>query len=280
MKIGVLLLVALLFPFVPAQAQDTLRMLTSEQFGALDAHLARQTAQFEAGKLSEREIIDAYKPFYTQQDVLSQHFRNWTRKHPGSFQAHLAFGIYLRKLGEHGRGTKRIGETPPDNLNVMSSRLDEARAELDKAWKLNGKSYLVAFNLLNAAQFDRSIPEARRHLDIANKLFPENFYARARYLVHLQPRWGGSYREMDEFIQEASRSGLSKQRLRWLQAIKESDFGATQRDSGASKEVYELHYIRALTLSADADPAFRAGYLVKAMPLCRKDSHRSQSYCG
>lgn len=257
------------FSWSVASASDTdvLRAIGLRNFTALEKYFADIDSRFERHELAERDLVDAYRPFYQGQEPMRRLLTSWIEKKPSSYAAYLARGIYFRKLGQFKRGTGYISEVPPENLEYMDKMYELAKSDLLMAQRLRPSSYLAALHLLNIAQSDGDQVAARRNLELANKAFPENFMARARYLSGLEPRWGGSHAMMNSFIREVESGGAPEQHVRWLRAIELDDRGSISLDQGHPVEARE-HFVEALRLSDDADERFHADYVRYSVHYC------------
>jgi hypothetical protein len=102
--------------------------------------------------------------------------------------------------------------------------------------------------------------ESRRLLDDGNKMLPSNTLVRNRYMVSLQPRWGGSYGEMREFINRSKSDGASREGLLQLEAIMYSDMGHSLMEQDEPDEAVK-HFARALDLSTKVRTEFRSEFL-------------------
>jgi len=260
-----------------AQTLDVLQHVKSGRFDALEKYFSSLENKFDQGQISEEELVDAYRPFYLQHDVLSGDLNLWVEQR-SSYTAHLARGIYFRKLGELNRGTRFASETPPEKLDFMIRMFQVAKRDFWRALQLKPVSYLATLHLLNIAQFEGDRKSARMYVNLANRIHPTNFMARARYLIHLQPRWGGTHEQMQWFIDECRLAGVPADRLRWLEAIKREDEGSMQEDRG-ELSLAQQSFKAALALSIDAAPRFRRAYINRAIRICSRPQHSSQDYC-
>lgn len=245
---------------------------------AVEKHFSAMQKKFESGAATEYELLDAYKIFYAKEDVYRNQFKAWIGSYPDSPYAYLARGIYFRKLGENRRGNKYIRQTPEENLRYMQKMHELAKKDLGVSLHLNEKSYLSALHLLNIAQFQGDDRAADEYLEMANRLLPSNFIARARYLVHLTPRWGGSYELMDEFIERCRREGMPQKGIDRLKAIKLDDQGFVLHESGDIGRAYPT-YVAALKLAKPSGRRFRDDYLGYSLQVCRRQPHASADYC-
>jgi len=154
----------------------------------------------------------------------------------------------------------------------------KAKSDLESALKHNSKSYLAALHLLNIAQFEGDNQGAARALDLANSIYPPNFLARARYAVHLMPRWGGSYDRVDAFIAHCRSQRVPESTIALIQAVKLEDQGHAAAERGHTKEAIAF-FERALPLSRAGGSRFRGVYLRYSLYFCAKYKFGGE-YCS
>lgn len=261
-----------------AQAGDVLDQLRSGGFQSVETRFSAVQGDFEKERITEFELLDTYKVLYRKEDDLRGELNAWVKAYPKSPSAYLARGVYFRKLGEFKRGTKSISRTPPENLEYMTQMFELAKKDLETALQLNPRSYLAVLHLLNIAQFEGDDDAANRYLRLGNSLLPSNFLVRARYLIHLTPRWGGSYRRMDQFISQCRTDGLATSQIDLLQAIELDDQGSALHDKGDWEQA-RLKYLNALRLSISGGSRFRRDYLKHSIEVCADPQHGSKEYC-
>lgn len=261
-----------------AQTGDILEQLRSGHFRSVETRFSTVQTDFEKGRVTEFDLLDAYKVFYRKDDNLRTELNAWVTAYPESSSAYLARGAYFRKLGEFKRGTNYISQTPAEDVRYMTQMFDLAKKDLGMALQLNPKSYLAALHLLNIAQFEGDDDAANTYLRLGNSLLPSNFLVRARYLIHLTPRWGGSYPRMDHFISQCLTDGLNTSRIDLLRAIELDDQGRVLHENG-DWEKARPKYLDALRLSISGGSRFRRDYLSASMKVCSDPQHGSKEYC-
>ncbi len=255
-----LLLSAILLPSAQAGGIDVIAKLRAHEFSELERHYEDVESRFERRGLSERDLLAAYYPFYRKEDTLSADFSAWIEQRPSSSLARLSRGIYLRKLGEFRRGQGYAHQTRAADLEYMTQMHARANEDLIAALRQRPDSYITVLHLLNIAQFSMDRQAARAYLDAANRLVPDNLFARARYLISLAPRWNGSHDQMDAFVEETKTGGVTEQLGRWLEAIvsdNRADVAFYQGDDAGAA----AYAADALRLSADAGEQFRSDFL-------------------
>jgi tetratricopeptide (TPR) repeat protein len=235
-------------------------------------------SEFEKGRITEFTLLDLYKVFYQRQDNLRAELNAWVKAYPKSSSAYLARGVYFRKLGEFKRGTNYISQVPPESIQYMAQMFTLAKRDLETALRLNPRSYLAVVHLLNIAQFEGDDDASDRYLQLGNALQPSNLLVRARYLIHLTPRWGGSYASMDQFIDESRAAGLAANQVDLLRAILLNDQGSALLSKGDWQQA-RRKYEGALQLSMAGGPRFRRDYLNESMQVCSDTQLAAKEYC-
>ncbi|HEY9027311.1 MAG TPA: DUF4034 domain-containing protein [Burkholderiaceae bacterium] len=257
---------------MPASAQDIVADLRAHRFDAVERPLLAAEDAFQARRISEYDLLDAYKVFYLEQDVLSEDMAAWEHAHPASWIARLASGTYHRKLGEIRRGQGYIQDVAADDRRYMLRQFDLARAELQRALELNPRSYLALLNLANVAQFVDDDALADKTLTAANQAYPGNLLIRARYLVHLTPRWGGSLPAVDAFVEDTRKAHAPPDVVRLLEATRDTEHGFADETQGRQERALES-YRQAVAEAArgGVDPRFARTYLLYALRHCAID---------
>jgi len=261
-----------------AQDEDVLGLLRLGRFQSIETKFSNIQAGFEKGLVTEFDLLDMYKVFYQREDNFRIELNAWIKAYPKSPSAYLARGVYFRKLGEFRRGTNYISQIPPEHLSYMQQMFDLAKKDLEMSLHLNPKSYLSVLHLLNIAQFEGNDEAANTYLRLGNSLLPSNFLVRARYLIHLTPRWGGSYQNMEEFIAQCQTEGVDLGQIALLRAIELEDKGVVLAEQG-NKGQARSRYLDALRLSISGGSRFRRDYLKASIALCAEPEHRSNEYC-
>jgi tetratricopeptide (TPR) repeat protein len=256
-----------------ASAQDLVADLRAHRFDAVERPLQAAEDAFVANRLSEYDLLDAYKAFYVAQDVLSDDMAAWERERPNSWIARVASGTYHRKLGEIRRGQGYIQDVPPDDQQYMLRQFGLAQSELKRALQMNPHSYLAMLNLVNVAQFVSDDKLADRMLVLGNQSWPANLLIRARYLVHLAPRWGGSLRAIDAFIADTRTAHAPADVVRLLEAVGDTERGFVYETQGQPDRALEAYRRTVVAASrGGVDPRFARTYLLYALRHCDVDS--------
>jgi tetratricopeptide (TPR) repeat protein len=260
-----------------AAGNDVLSWVEGNDIGSLNKYYGDIQHGFESGAVTEVDLRNAYRPLYMLDATGAKNLTIWAEGAPRSYVAHLALGIYLKKLGEKVRGEKFVEETPVEKLIEAESYFARANRELSKSLSLTSKPYLSIFHMLSIAAWMGERSNAETLLTAANKMFPSNALARCRFVKILLPRWGGSYGEADAFIAATQKEGVAPGVIYQLQAIKEDDIGHTLVSKGDHAAANE-HFVRALQLAERSGGTVSSDWLQTSRYfICRNGS--AVSYC-
>jgi len=189
----------------------------------------------------------------------------------------LIRGVYFKRKGNDVRGDKYISQTPQENLDKMRQYHERAIAELRTSLTLTKKPFLSVFHLLDIIQSEGSKEDSLALIAAANEMLPSNTLARNRFMGSLTPRWGGSYKDMREFISRSKEEGVSTIGLFQLEAIMYDDMTATSITRG-DKQSATKYFDRALELAERVGGDFRKDWLPFANTPCAQRLEL-QKYC-
>jgi hypothetical protein len=267
------------FCSLPIRAEDVspLVALGEKNFIGLDNTLNRLQEKFEVGRVTEIELRNAFRPFYKLNHQQEMALREWVKASSKSYSAHLALGIFLKKAGLEARGGKYISQTPRENIVEMQRLFALSKSELNLSLGLSAKPYLTVFHLLDIARTEGDDEASGKLLIQANKMLPNNRLARNRYIVSFEPRWGGSYRQMEKFISDAKKEGVDPEGIMQLEAIMYDDLGLSAWSSGDHKSARN-NFLEALGRAKKLGGSFKDDWLGSAVEyICQKS--KEPEYC-
>jgi tetratricopeptide (TPR) repeat protein len=272
-----------------ARASDTapthdeiVDLLSHAQYAALDKRLAAVQSDYDHGGIDDVQLREVFRGFYFTTPTLAKNFDEWVQAFPESYVAHLARGIYYKKVGQERRGDKSSSETSADQFAGMTQALERASADLELSMTLDAKPLLSFLHRINIHQLHGAGSNARVLLDRSIKIDPHNFVVRFAYLTALQTAWGGSTAEMRAFYDESEKAGLTAKQLREMQAMIQEDIAWTARyvDNDPAKAARAYGREAELTpdkgcvvcgpLHKEADTWFNANKYAKAIELYSK----------
>ncbi|MGH8648205.1 MAG: M48 family metallopeptidase, partial [Burkholderiales bacterium] len=182
-------------------------LLERADYGELERLLSGYQRAFEADPVLSPRLENAYQAFRKVAQEAEPRFNEWVRKYPSSYTALAARGCFLYFQGLEARGTGYVRDTPEENIRAMRAYLDRARADLGRSLTLAPKPYISRLTLMSIARTSGSRRDERAHYLEAVKLAPQSIELRLAHMTALEPRWGGSYAQMEAFLAE-SRSQL------------------------------------------------------------------------
>ena len=266
-----------------AGQEDVTALLLSPDHGALAQSLTAVQQGFEAGRLTELELQQAFDPFASLTDAQAlQALREWAAQSPASYVAHLALGLSHRAQGSNARGRTFWDDTTPAQREGMLEHFALVEPELRRSITLTAKPYLSLLNLMAIAAHRADRPLLNATLLMANEALPGNRMARLQYARFLLPRWGGSPEQLDAFMAQSREQGVAEDTLLQMQAIELNDRGLALRAEHHATRAREL-FKQALQLARQAGDVegFRAAYLSAAVKhVCKDDNaDRTEPVC-
>jgi tetratricopeptide (TPR) repeat protein len=189
-------------------------LLFHRKFAELTSYFERFQDDFEVDPKREYWPEDAAATFDSAEPELLAAIDEWARATPASFAPYLARGAYWTSVAYARRGGKLASQTSAADFASMEDAVDRAAADLDRALVIRPK--LVAARTLQISVFLPASEGAKLKsaIDQAIAVCPTCFVPRTKYVMALEPRWGGSYAAMERFARDAS--ALPNPRLRFL----------------------------------------------------------------
>ena len=192
---------------VPAH-REVVALVARRDIEALERLLGGYQTAFEADSGTSRALADAFRAFREVPRSAQTTLDEWCKTHPTSYAAFLARGKFFYYQGKDARGSAYVGETPEENLRTMHAFMHKARIDLEHSLRLTAKPYASRLGLTWIAIYAGSRGDEQMQYQEALKFAPQSVDLRLSHMTNLEPRWGGSYREMEAFVSE-SRAQLS-----------------------------------------------------------------------
>lgn len=178
-------------------------LLEHSRFSELNQYAEKLQSEFEADPLKEYWPLDAFDAFDSAEEELGKKLDAWVAATPGSFAPYMARGTHRVRVGYAMRGAAWASETHQENFVRMREAFGKAVQDLDRARALRPKLVAALRQKLLMAMPGRGVVSADHALAQALALCPTCFQVRVTYILGLEPRWGGSYEEMDRFARGA-----------------------------------------------------------------------------
>lgn len=194
-------------------------MLRSQQYQELDGRYSAMQRKFENGELTGDDLRAQFREFYPTDPDLAPRYDAWVAQFPESYVARVARGIYYKKVGFESRGTNYIKDTSQSQIDAMSAAFEKSVADLRASLTMDPKPFLSYFHLLDIGRAVGAKENLRALFDHVIELDPSSYAVRLKYMVTLEPRWGGSMEEMWGFYAECQRAGLNDAQDKELQGM-------------------------------------------------------------
>jgi Zn-dependent protease with chaperone function len=183
-------------------------LLDRGDYAELERLLGGYQQAFEADAALSPRLENAFAAFRKAPQGAEPRFNEWVAKFPSSYVALTARGCFYYFQGWEARGTAYMSETPQENIRAMQAYLEKARKDLERSLVLAPRPFVSRLTLMSIARTSGSRREERAQYLEAVKLAPQSIELRLSHMTSLEPRWGGSYRQMEAYLAE-SRSELA-----------------------------------------------------------------------
>ncbi len=171
-------------------------------FEALTVIVEQAEAETKAGDSQLALQSDMYI-FNSDEDGKREHLDAWVERAPNSWVAHAARAEFLVGEGWRARGTKSVGKTTNEQFALMRVAFTDAEKDLIRTIELEpgyGGSYTNYLEIAKNNVGSRTVSEI---MDMALAQDLGSYYLRYRYLNAVDPKWGGSYRQVRRFAFES-----------------------------------------------------------------------------
>lgn len=222
-------------------------LLRSQQFEQLDKRFQHLQVQYEQGRIDDRSLMLEYQGFYNSSPENEPFLTEWVTAHPTSYVARVARGIYYARVAIHRRGERFVNETPPESMAQMVQYLALSEKDLTTSLTLTPKPIVSLVELLEVSQYLGNRVKGLAWLKYADGIDPQNYWARRRHLISLEPRWGGSYEEMWEFVSWCQNRNTPNDYLRIFESRIYHDQAKSLAEAGQKEKAVPL-YRKALSL--------------------------------
>jgi len=233
--------------------QEILELLTARRYEELDRRMNDVQRGYVKGQVSELDLLETFRAFYTTNPKLHEPFHEWAKRYPKSYAARLARGIYNKRIGGEYRGDAFAAETPRSRKELMAAFYEKAMADFEASLELDEKPILTYLYMMDIQKYSGRwsiriwlwhlwINPNRFTLNEALALAPDSFILRRKFMHTLEARWGGVPGEMEAFFAESQKARLKREELNALQALVHADRGwrsYVRRDFPAAFNEYQ-----------------------------------------
>lgn len=188
---------------IPLVSISLIELIKNSEFKKLTSMLDGYHAQLEDDIANDMFIYKAYRSFTIEDEKLLHQIMLWKKSQPENPQPLLAEAFYYYGKAWRTRGTKRISLTPEKDIREMKVLLSHSKKLLEKSffdqsYKLIASALLI--DVIRPIADDSAVEQVYEN---ALLKFKASYLLRYRFLISLQPRWGGDYRATQDVINEA-----------------------------------------------------------------------------
>jgi membrane associated rhomboid family serine protease len=186
------------------------RAFHNEEFGSLETILHSQAGKLVTFDDGGSELQGAFKGLSdllgrtsAPAPVLSRIAR-WRRDFPTSDAPDLVESLFFREWAWQARGGGYAEGVSPQAWAIYRQRVEMAKASLDEAAdkpQMSPAWYQLAISL--GVDESKSRDQLRKLFDLSVDQFPDYYGPYPQMLRALLPKWGGSYEQIDDFIEQA-----------------------------------------------------------------------------
>lgn len=239
------------------QYQEDRRLLLEKKFDVLDRKLNAVQGDYELGKLRSEEVLASLRTFYETSPGFTPLLTEWVTQFPQSYAARSARAVHYKYLGRAQRGGAWINNTSPEQLKGMEHYLKLAMQDLAASEKLTKKPMITYLHMIDIGMYMGKDDFNQKVLKKGLALKSDAFTLRRKYLYTLVPKWGGSFEQMDAFVNGCKEQGVPRNDLHTLEAMVHLEKGL---DSVRNKDLLKAMVLfdKAIALNPNIDELHEA----------------------
>jgi len=217
-------------------------------YKSLSEKLEEMQRAYEHDIMEEANLYKAYSIFNHAIPQYETYLNEWIAAYPAICAPYVARAEYYSACAHASRGGAWASETSEKQFAGMRRYFSLAMQDIENALKLNPKMEVCYDILIEVGQFASNDALKLNSLKEVLKFNPYAYQVRATYLHSLTPRWGGSYNQMQEFIDDAEKYASVNPRLTALKAVISADKASIMAHDSRYDEAIQL-YTEALRIA-------------------------------
>ncbi len=188
-----------------ASRLEIVRLLRARNFVALTRAIETRQAQVERDIRQEAELATVVLSFDIADATATPLIDEWVAATPGSFAPRLGRAVHRVALAGASRGTRWASETSEEQFAGMETHLRGAVEDAQAVVAINprvGEAYGVQ---IRAAMATGDQDDCAKAAGTGLLKLPASMRIRTALAICYLPRWGGSYRLIEELARESDR---------------------------------------------------------------------------
>ncbi len=177
-------------------------LFESRRFQELTSLLEKYQTSCEQDIRWEFSVQDAFNVFDVTQPSYRMLIVEWVQASPKSWVPLIAQANYYYALGWKARGGKYASETSEEQIRQMRDNFAVTVQDTTAALRINPRLCFAYDLLMKVNQAEGNQDAGALLVRKALASFPDSYLIRYRHMMSLTPRWGGSYKKMEQFALE------------------------------------------------------------------------------
>lgn len=198
---------------------DIKRMIDAKDWSGLEAHFTEILRRHYSGEDPEYLIYRSF-PLYSwkSQQEADDYTLRWLKAAPDDAYANMTRGNLLSNRAWQVRGDSVASKTDNRQMKNAKQLAKEASALLRKASILQPRLLPAYRTLMNAEMLAGDSDKVGETFRQAIRKSPHSYYVRNTLINFLEPKWGGSLRDMDWVVEDSEPYLARNPRLALLRA--------------------------------------------------------------
>jgi tetratricopeptide (TPR) repeat protein len=229
------------YPIKTVELTELRHLLLDKNFERLNDIIETFQKEFLSDFHNEYKILDAMTAFEAPNEAVKALLDEWVTRFPDLFQPYLARGCYNYNMGWESRGHKSADETQKEQFTRMEKYFSLSVTDLNKALDIHPKLLVVYRFLIGINTTIGTDEQMASLLEKAMEITPYSLYIRTSVMNALLPRWGGSYKLMDQFANETQKYSDVNPILKLLKGFSSADKANMEMQNGKYENAIKLY---------------------------------------
>ncbi|MCA9580775.1 MAG: DUF4034 domain-containing protein [Myxococcales bacterium] len=191
-------------------------LLRARKFKTLNRYFEAYQKAFEEDFRLEYWPLVAVDAISLPDPELGALIEEWSKAHPKHFAPWMALSSFHSQLAWHYRGRKLASETPEEAFAKFRRHQYRAAEFAEEAGKHRPRLFHAETAAMSAWFYVHEAEQVRKAYDRANTICPQCILAHQIALGHAEPKWGGSFEEMEALATAVQASVDRNPRIRTL----------------------------------------------------------------
>ena len=220
-------------------------LLSVGDFKKLENFMEKQYAEFRAqGNGDHLFDVGGFLNLVAQPDgaLLNQ----WKKEMPNAFFSNYATGLDRLRQADIIRRGRPMSAVKSNEINAIDALHKKARDAMALAKLAKPDRAIVDAALIMIDAISSGSGTTAAHLKRGISVDPKNISARLTAISYLDPRWGGSFAEMDDVVTQAKSAKIPAHHVAYLLMAVENNKGShyeiIEKNNAKAREHYKRAY--------------------------------------